>query len=119
MPLQASQKQTVDELIGEAHRLLGLLGLAVDKDTLEAEQWEQTWPTTACGFGGIAGQAFTQATTTVVTTEEVESVVVFHNDRVAYLIEHPTARFQSDLNGKALAGKARLPRDYDKATENS
>lgn len=120
MPIQATQKKTVAELVEEAHEALGLLGLELDEDLLEYEQWDQTWPTTACGFGGIAGQGFTQATTTVVTSEKTKAVVVFHNDRLAYIIEEPTPRFLSDLSGKALAGKARLPRvGYDKAAETA
>lgn len=106
-------------LVSEAHKVLSAMGILVALNTLETEQWEQTWSTPDCGFEGRGGQEFTQATTTVVTSKEVESVVVFHNDKLAYLIKEPTPRFLSDLEGKVLVGKARLHRvNYDRATES-
>jgi len=43
--------------------------------------WPQTWPNTACGFGGMAGQAITIAYTVVL--RRGNKVYVYHNGRLA------------------------------------
>lgn len=62
----------------------------------EVYVFEQTWESTALGFGGIGGSAITTAWTHVVMTSDGK-YHVFFNGRHAYSIENPTDKFKSDL----------------------
>jgi hypothetical protein len=65
----------------------------------------QSWGNTSIGFGGVAGQAFTNAYTTVVT-EAAGDASVYMGGRFAYSVEKPTARFFEDLRNFQMAGAA-------------
>mgnify|MGYP007019859509 CR=1 FL=1 len=56
-------------------------------EDFEVKVWKQTWGDTSCGFGGIAGQAVTDAYTVVVIDKYFQECVVFHNMRYAYKTE--------------------------------
>lgn len=93
---------------------LGEKGVNVTPDSLFKTMWAQTWPSTACGFGGIAGQGFTDAKTTVISSTESDAVVVFHANKFAYMVENPSVKFREDMRDRQLAGSARYPKDeYD------
>lgn len=62
----------------------------------EVYVFEQTWGSTALGFGGIGGSALTTAWTHVIMTSDGK-YHVFFNGRHAYTIENPTDKFKSDL----------------------
>lgn len=98
---------------------LGEAGHKVRPDSLSKKCWIQTWPSTACGFGGIAGQAFTDAETTVVNSSESDAIVVFHANKFAYLVENPTDKFREDVSNKQLDGAAHYQVDkYDKGPQH-
>lgn len=72
----------------------------VDLDCREHEidvySFPQTWNDTSLGFGGIAGQAFTSAQTTVVIMHSLKAAVYFSR-RLAYIIEKPNDVFFEHL----------------------
>lgn len=68
------------------------------------ECWQQTWPDTSCGFGGIAGQAFTNACTVVVHDPESEAKLVYHRGAFAYRVERPSDKFADLYARRALPG---------------
>lgn len=66
----------------------------------------QTWENTACGFGGVAGQAMTTAYT-VVLWDFQAGAHVFHAGRHAYHVERPGKNFREALRNHALPGAAK------------
>lgn len=66
--------------------------------------FEQTWGSTALGFGGIGGAAMTTAFTSVVQAGENTFAVYFH-ERFAYEISNPTEQFFRDIENKELASR--------------
>lgn len=67
----------------------------------------QTWATTALGFnasGGLSGQKFTDAYTTVVTIEhDVNKIgAVFFGNEIAYLFANPGEIFYKDLSQRNM-----------------
>lgn len=70
----------------------------------------ETWESTALGFGGVGGQAFTNAYTTVVEcdiekpkTDEIHHMwMVFFGGRIAYTVENPTKEFFEDLQSNHM-----------------
>lgn len=62
----------------------------------------QTWPDTSCGFGGMTGQSFTSAFTTVIVSSE--GYIVFISGRYAYTVKNPSDKFLNDLQGRYLKG---------------
>lgn len=67
----------------------------------EVYVFQQTWGSTALGFGGIGGSSLTTAWTHVVMTSD-EKYHVFFNGRHAYSIENPTDKFKSDLANRHM-----------------
>lgn len=63
--------------------------------------FEQSWPDTSCGFGGLAGQAFTNAYTIVVQGAAGE-VCVYFAGRLAYRLARPNEQFFQDLARRSL-----------------
>lgn len=52
---------------------------------------QQTWGNTACGWGGIGGQAFTTTYTVVFENSTLQTVAVYYNGRLAYLADFDDA----------------------------
>lgn len=79
-------------------------------DLVSVVMFEQTWGSTALGFGGIGGQAITGAYTVIVEGPTGDACVYF-SGQMAYHIERPNAAFNIDVSThsmKAVAGaKAR------------
>ena len=65
--------------------------------------YPQWWGSTALGFGGIGGQALTQAYTTVIVDEKTKYAGVFFEERLAYAILEPNERFWEDLKNHNMA----------------
>ena len=63
---------------------------------VQVYHFPQTWGDTSTGFGGIAGQAFTTAYTTVVIESSVNAAVYF-GGRLAYVLRNPNAAFWLNL----------------------
>lgn len=70
-------------------------------ECLKLGAFDQTWPNTACGFAGVAGQAFTNALT-VVVEGPLGYVCVYFGGRLAYHIGKPNSRFFEDLAKRQL-----------------
>lgn len=75
----------------------------------EYEMFKQTWPNTACGIDcdkngerGFAGQAFTDAYTTVIHEHKTNCYLVFFGENVAYSVHDPTDEFYKDLKEHKL-----------------
>jgi uncharacterized membrane protein YtjA (UPF0391 family) len=56
-------------------------------EKLSLYSFPQTWSSTACGFGGIAGQAITGAQTVAFFSDGLGVFVVFIAGRFAYMVE--------------------------------
>jgi hypothetical protein len=71
---------------------------------VEVHHFPQTWSDTSTGFGGVAGQAFTQAYTTVVICE-LTSAAVYFGGRRAYVLDPIINQneFLKDLHAHAMA----------------
>lgn len=65
--------------------------------TIELYVFPQMWSSTSLGFGGIGGQAFTSAYTTVITETNTNIWGVFFGERLAYVIENPNDVFMDNL----------------------
>ena len=66
----------------------------------DIEVFSQTWASTATGFdepGTMAGQAITDAYTTVVHERITDMFVVFFDNRPCYLVDNPNETFMDDL----------------------
>jgi hypothetical protein len=57
----------------------------------------QTWSSTALGFGGIGGQAFTSAYVCIIESNLVGGFAVYFSDRLAYVIDRPNDKFMEDI----------------------
>jgi len=67
--------------------------------------FQQGWSNTACGHGGIAGQAFTSAYTVVVECKHSQACAVYFGPRLAYVVKHPNTEFWEDVGHFQLRGK--------------
>lgn len=76
--------------------------------------FSQTWPSTALGFGGIGGQAFTNAYTVIVSCDRAAASAVYFGGRFAYLVEHhrQNAAYRQDVANQSMADCAGAPRRY-------
>lgn len=62
----------------------------------------QTWSSTALGFGGVGGQAFTSAYTIVLESEHGVGFCVYFGGKFAYRVERPNEKFFDDLNNRRM-----------------
>lgn len=81
---------------------------------IQVYSFPQMWSNTACGFGGIAGQAFTEAQTTVIYAKNRKWALVFHDDRFAYIVDSPTNEFMLEIRNFRLVGAADYKGQYGK-----
>lgn len=65
--------------------------------SFRADVFLQAWASTALGFGGIGGQAMSEAYTTVFSDDIKNAYVVFFGNRIAYIVENPKPIFFEDL----------------------
>jgi hypothetical protein len=71
-------------------------------DEVSYECWPQTWANTACGFGGLAGQALTAAMTYVVSSEWTGLHLVYFGAGFAYQVRRPNDRFFAEVHRHQL-----------------
>ena len=76
---------------------------AIRADELLVYAWPQTWPSTACGFGGVGGQAMTTAPTIVVVGPGHEHLV-YHAGRHAATLRRPSDEFMGRFQAMDLPG---------------
>lgn len=62
----------------------------------------QTWGSTALGFGGIGGQAITDAYTVVIKSNRVSGYCVYFGGIFAYKISNPNVLFFGDIRAQDL-----------------
>lgn len=95
-PIQALA--AVTKAVAEARYQLG--------DNFTWQAWPQVWGDTSCGFGGMAGQAFTEAMTVV--AEDTEGrVAVFHAGRLAYILkDFDCQKYQEAVTNRRLPGRS-------------
>lgn len=74
--------------------------------------FEQNWSSTALGFGGIGGQAFTSAYTIILQGPMGDALVYFAG-RFAYRVERPSQVFMQDVANRNMTDVARSGR-YDR-----
>jgi hypothetical protein len=81
---------------------------------LEIYSFPQQWPSSALGFGGIGGQAFTTATTVVVLCHD--EACVYFGGRFAYKVVGCRRQevFQNDLRRHAMAAVMESLSRYEK-----
>ncbi len=48
----------------------------------------QNWPSTACGWGGMGGAAFTDSYTTIIENSQIDLVAVYYSGKLAYLAKN-------------------------------
>lgn len=71
---------------------------------VRVHSFPQLWSDTSCGMGGIAGQGFTWAQTTIVVCETNDVAAVYFGTQFAYLVEDITNQnFQDDFMKRILA----------------
>lgn len=81
-----------------------------DMDDFDLYTFEQTWGSTALGFGGIGGQAITTARTYVfVPTMCDEKCYVYFAGRFAYSVPY-SDRFMEDVRSQDVAALAKAGR---------
>jgi hypothetical protein len=62
----------------------------------------QTWASTALGFGGLGGQAITEAYTTVLRSSQTGEFCVYFGGRFAYRITRANERFHEDIKQRRM-----------------
>ena len=68
-------------------------------DDFELHTFEQTWGSTALGFGGVGGQAMTSATTYVFIPIVInQKCFVYFADRFAYAVDYSDKFMEDVLN---------------------
>ncbi len=65
--------------------------------------FSQTWSSTALGFGGLGGQAITDAYTIVLRSDLLGEYCVYFGGRFAYNIKKPNDKFFQDVAKRQLA----------------
>lgn len=70
---------------------------------VEVYSFPQGWGSTALGFGGIGGQAMTEAQTTVILSRL--SGAVYFGTGLAYVIQNYTTAFMTDIHSHAMAAR--------------
>jgi hypothetical protein len=100
--------QALDFAVDDATKMFKL-----SHKELMVDLWQQRFPDTSCGFGGIGGQAIT-TTDVVVCSHPYESRSrVYINQRFAYEVNTRDNSFQTDCLNKDLAGAVDAVKRYE------
>lgn len=70
---------------------------------VQVVSFPQQWGSTACGFPGLGGQAFTTAQT-MICVDPMGRAWVYHGARFAYVVERPNDAFWEAAGGQRLPG---------------
>ena len=83
-------------------------------DNFELYTFEQLWPDTSCGFGGIAGQAFTSARTYVfIPVIGNQKCFVYIGSKLAYKVDY-CDNLRKDIANENIASVALAKARYTK-----
>lgn len=85
-------------------------------DLRDVVVFQQTWGSTALGFGGIGGAAMTSANVVVVTGPGGHRSVYF-GGRLAYLIRRPNRQFFEDVSKHSMADVAGASKRYEETAK--
>jgi len=77
----------------------------------------QQWSSTALGFGGIGGQAITDAYTVVLESHQDCGYCVYFGGRFAYRIKRPCGKFWDDIQIQSLNKVAGAEKMYECGVE--
>jgi hypothetical protein len=72
-------------------------------DIAVVAMFPQQWGSTALGFGGIGGQAITEAYVVIVECRQNGQHAVYFGGRHAYTIDCPNGFFTEDMTAKRMA----------------
>lgn len=107
-----------NEVLGYNQEFLSRIRKAERTLNLAVYTFPQMWGSTALGFGGIGGQAMTEAYTTVVRERVTNSFVIFFGERPCYSLTDPTEEFFEDLRNLSIAGIDEAMERYKKDEES-
>ena len=77
----------------------------------------QTWSSTSLGFGGIGGQAITDAYTVVLESHQGGGYCVYFGGRFAYRIKRPYGKFWDDIQTQSLSEVNGAKKMYESGVE--
>lgn len=87
--------------------------MIIERDA-DVYMFPKTWPSTACGHGGIGGQAFTETETVVFDIcSHGLGVFVYQGSRFSYEISNPNQQFRQDLSEFSLTGEHEYEGEYE------
>jgi hypothetical protein len=86
-------------------------------DVVVYAMFPQTWGSTALGFGGLGGQAITDAYTVVLHSHQGGGYCVYFGGRFAYRIVRPCDKFWDDIRTQSLNGVAGSKEIYESGVE--
>ena len=96
--------ETLDNVLADAH------GRGCDRMYYDWRAWPQVWGDTSLGFGGIAGQAMTEAQTIIVADRLTDDYYVYFGGRWAYTVHHPRERFIDAVKQQQMPGRHQVSR---------
>ena len=74
----------------------------VDYDVNVYAMFPQTWGSTALGFGGVGGQAFTSAYVIILFSNQGSGCCVYFGGRFAYHVKKPNDKFFNDIKDRSM-----------------
>ena len=83
-------------------------------DLTVATMFPQTWSSTALGFGGIGGQAFTSAYVCVIESNLIGQFAVYFGGSLAYVIENPNNVFFAHIAEKKMVDSKDGKKTYER-----
>ena len=75
--------------------------------------FSQTWSSTALGFGGVGGQAFTSAYVCVIESNLMHQYAVYFGGRLAYVINNPNSEFFDNIANQRMVDSNAGKRKYE------
>lgn len=93
------------DMLGISQHMRRVFHNNISYDDGDLYMFDQTWASTALGFGGVGGSAMTTATTYVFVPSTLERAYVYFGGRFAY--DTPiNDRFREDLRNRRMASVA-------------
>ena len=87
-----------------------------DRDIEVYAMFNQTWSSTALGFGGLGGQAITNAYTIVLRSNYLGEYCVYFGGRFAYHIKRINQKFIEDVMNRQMC-EVKHKSKYDRGVE--
>ena len=90
-----------------------------DPYSYSVTMFEQTWASTALGFGGIGGQALTGAYTVIIDNLYTAEYSVYFGGRFAYKVDNPNKTFFEDIANQDMSQVLGHKKRYARITKES